>query len=58
MPVKYDSPDVFPRLVTWKEGQEYIPKLAKYLNWMIAEGFIVWRDSKGEYQGFLAQVAL
>lgn len=56
-PAKYRKTNEFPTLVSWKDGEEYIPKLAEFLKWHIAEGFIVYRDKKGNRNGFLAQVA-
>lgn len=57
VPVKYKKSNEFPTLVSWKDGEEYIPKLAEFLKWNIAEGFIVYRDKKGVRNGFLVQVA-
>lgn len=57
VPVLYTSPNQLPTLITWQDGQEYIPKLAAYLKWSIAEGFIVFKNKKNETQGHLIQVA-
>ncbi|AEI47388.1 hypothetical protein [Runella slithyformis] len=57
VPVKYKKSNEFPTLVSWKDGEEHIPKLAEFLKWNIAEGFIVYRDKKGVRNGFLVQVA-
>lgn len=56
-PVQYKNNNEFPTLVSWKEGEEYIPKLAEFLKWNIAEGFIVYKNKKGDLSGFLVQVA-
>ncbi len=57
VPVKYKKSKEFPTLVTWKDGEEYVAKLAEFLKWHIAEGFIVYRDKKGIRNGCLIQVA-
>ena len=56
-PVEYDGPNMFPAVLTWREDQDYIPKLANYLNWVIVEGFITYKDEKGKTRGFLSQIA-
>ncbi len=57
VPVTYSSPNQLPTLVTWQDGQEYIPKLAEFLKWSIAEGFIIFKNKKNETNGVLVQVA-
>lgn len=44
-------------LLAWKEGQEYVQKLAKYLCWTVAEGFLIYKKPNGEFDGYLSQVA-
>lgn len=41
----------------WREGEEYVQKLAQYLSWSISEGFIAYRKPNGEYDGFPTQMA-
>lgn len=42
--------------MSWKDGEEHIPKLAEFLKWDIAEGFVVYKGKK-DLEGFLVQVA-
>ena len=56
-PVKYKKKDQIPTLVSWKEGEEHIQKLAELLKWNIAEGFLVYRGKRNELEGFMIQVA-
>jgi hypothetical protein len=57
VPVNYVSPEELPTLVTWKDGEDYILKLAEFLKWNVVEGFIIYNNPKGETKGFLVQTA-
>ncbi len=56
-PANYASENQLPTLVTWREGEEYIPQLAEFLKWSISEGFIVYTNKNGETEGALMQIA-
>lgn len=56
VPITYNDPNEFPTLVTWRDGQEYVRELAKFLKWYIAEGFIFYKDGEGKIQGSIVQV--
>jgi hypothetical protein len=57
VPVEYEGDEMGTAILMWKDGEEYVPQLAKYLSWSIAEGFLVYRKPNGDYDGFLAQLA-
>lgn len=57
VPINYEGNEQGVSLLMWKEGEEYVSKLAKYLSWSISEGFLFYRKPNGEYDGFLAQIA-
>ena len=57
VPVEYEGDEMGTAILIWKDGEEYVPKLAKYMSWSIAEGFLVYRKPNGDYDGFLAQLA-
>lgn len=57
VPIEYDENQKGTALLMWKEGEEYIQKLAQYLSWSINEGFLVYCKPNGKYDGFLAQIA-
>lgn len=57
VPIEYAGNEKGTAILMWKEGEEYVQKLAQYLSWSIAEGFLIYRKPNGDYDGFLAQIA-
>lgn len=57
VPVTYEADQLGTALLMWREGEEYVQRLAQYLSWSISEGFVAYRKPNGEYDGFLAQMA-
>lgn len=57
IPIEYEEDVKGTALLMWKDGEEYIQKLAQYLSWSINEGFLIYTKPNGEKDGFLAQIA-
>jgi hypothetical protein len=57
VPIQYEGDQLGTALLMWREGEEYVQRLAKYLCWSISEGFVAYRKPNGDYDGFIAQMA-